>query len=268
VANAIRDIGALAGLGAFLGLAVLSLLYFSQARDVRRLREWAGRAPERDAQEVEATSDLAAERAEELRKVEEERKAREETDAAEEHRELRRQRREAGLPEETRWERLQGRFRRTPGAAPAGRRFEGRTLAIGAVAVVALLAVVAIVATQSDVFSGSSSDGSSSHSLLKPSQIQVDVLNGTNPPVNGLAGLVSDRIESAGYHTGHVGNSGDSFAQSVIMFKGGFRPEAAKLARQLKIKKVQQMTSAIRADSKTGNPLAVVVGQDKANFSG
>src|SRR5207244_3844896 len=31
----------------FLGLAILTLLYFSQARDVRRLREWAGRAPER-----------------------------------------------------------------------------------------------------------------------------------------------------------------------------------------------------------------------------
>lgn len=29
------------------GLAILSALYFSQARDLRRLREWAGRAPER-----------------------------------------------------------------------------------------------------------------------------------------------------------------------------------------------------------------------------
>ena len=56
----IKEIGALAGLCAFLGLAVLTLLYFSQARDVRRLRDWAGRAPERDAEGVEATSDLAA----------------------------------------------------------------------------------------------------------------------------------------------------------------------------------------------------------------
>jgi LytR cell envelope-related transcriptional attenuator len=30
-----------------LGLAILAALYFSQARDVKRLREWAGRAPER-----------------------------------------------------------------------------------------------------------------------------------------------------------------------------------------------------------------------------
>ncbi|MBA2420407.1 MAG: hypothetical protein H0V57_04685, partial [Thermoleophilaceae bacterium] len=43
----LQEIGAYAGLAAVLGLAVLSALYFSQARDVRRLREWAGRAPER-----------------------------------------------------------------------------------------------------------------------------------------------------------------------------------------------------------------------------
>src|SRR3954453_21438014 len=44
--------GAYAGLAAFFGLAVLSILYFAQAREIRRLREWAGRAPER-AQELE-----------------------------------------------------------------------------------------------------------------------------------------------------------------------------------------------------------------------
>src|SRR5436190_3170158 len=43
----IKEIGAYAGLAAVVGLAVLSALYFSQARDVKRLREWAGRAPER-----------------------------------------------------------------------------------------------------------------------------------------------------------------------------------------------------------------------------
>lgn len=35
----IKEVGAFAGLAAFLGLAVLALLYFAQARDVRRLRE-------------------------------------------------------------------------------------------------------------------------------------------------------------------------------------------------------------------------------------
>jgi LytR cell envelope-related transcriptional attenuator len=268
VAQAIRDIGAFAGLGAFLGLAILSLLYISQARDVRRLREWAGRAPERDAQEVEATSDLAAERAEELRKVDEERARREEAVAAErqsaEHRESRRQRREAGLPEETRWERIRGRFSRTPSST---RRLpEPRYIAVIVAAVIVLGAGVAVAATQ---LIGSNGDGKSSKgSVLKPSQIQVDVLNGTNPPVNGLAGLVSDKLESAGYHTGHVGNSHSSFATSEVMFKRGFRPEAARLARKLKIHQVRLLSNDIRSDTKTGNPVAVVVGQDKANFSG
>jgi len=43
----IQEIGSYAGFAAVIGLAVLSALYFSQARDVKRLREWAGRAPER-----------------------------------------------------------------------------------------------------------------------------------------------------------------------------------------------------------------------------
>src|ERR687889_562899 len=42
--------GAYAGIAAIFGLGVLSLLYFAQAREVKRLREWAGRAPERDAE--------------------------------------------------------------------------------------------------------------------------------------------------------------------------------------------------------------------------
>jgi hypothetical protein len=53
VNDQIEKYGAYAGLAAIVGLAVLSLLYFAQAREVKRLREWAGRAPERAA-ELEA----------------------------------------------------------------------------------------------------------------------------------------------------------------------------------------------------------------------
>src|SRR5438046_1396726 len=49
ISDRIEKFGAIAGYAAILGLAVLSLLYFAQAREVKRLREWAGRAPERDA---------------------------------------------------------------------------------------------------------------------------------------------------------------------------------------------------------------------------
>lgn len=56
------NIGAIAGFAAVVGLAVLAMLYFSQARDVRRLREWAGREPER-ATEVELRAQQIASQA-------------------------------------------------------------------------------------------------------------------------------------------------------------------------------------------------------------
>jgi hypothetical protein len=46
----IERFGSYFGYAAVIGLGVLSLLYFAQAREVKRLREWAGRAPERDAE--------------------------------------------------------------------------------------------------------------------------------------------------------------------------------------------------------------------------
>ena len=75
-------------------------------------------------------------------------------------------------------------------------------------------------------------------------------------------------MESAGYHTGHVGNSHNSFETSVVMFKRGFRPEAVRLGDKLGIKQVRLLSNDIRADTKTGNPVVIVVGQDKARFSG
>jgi LytR cell envelope-related transcriptional attenuator len=52
LSSEIEKYGAYAGFAAIPGLAILALLYFAQAREVKRLREWAGRAPER-AQELQ-----------------------------------------------------------------------------------------------------------------------------------------------------------------------------------------------------------------------
>ena len=60
VSDKVKTIGALAGFAAILGLAVLSLLYFAQAREVKRLREWAGRAPERAVEAALGARPLAA----------------------------------------------------------------------------------------------------------------------------------------------------------------------------------------------------------------
>jgi hypothetical protein len=58
----VEKYGSYVGIAAFFGLAILSLLYFAQAREVKRLREWAGRAPER-AREVEEAAQAAADAA-------------------------------------------------------------------------------------------------------------------------------------------------------------------------------------------------------------
>src|ERR1700722_15891106 len=54
--------GAIAAIAALLGIAVLSLLVFAQGRELKRLREWAGRAPERDAEVEQRVAAAAAAR--------------------------------------------------------------------------------------------------------------------------------------------------------------------------------------------------------------
>ena len=56
----IERIGPYLGIAAFLGLAILAFLIFQQAREVRRLREWAGRAPERANEAAEASPPRAS----------------------------------------------------------------------------------------------------------------------------------------------------------------------------------------------------------------
>jgi LytR cell envelope-related transcriptional attenuator len=58
----VEKYGAYVGIASFIGLALLSILYFSQAREVRRLRDWAGRAPERDRELEQRVSAQADER--------------------------------------------------------------------------------------------------------------------------------------------------------------------------------------------------------------
>ena len=62
-------------------------------------------------------------------------------------------------------------------------------------------------------------------------------------------------------------NSSSSFAESVVMFERGHKPEARKVAKQLGISKLQLMTSEIESVS-AGAPVSVVVGEDNASAAG
>lgn len=250
----IKNIGAFAGLAAFLGLAVLALLSFAQGRDIRRLREWAGSAPERDSERKESTSTAAAQKAEELRRLEEARTAEQQ---AVELREERRQRREAGLAELTLRERL---------SDSGARLAEPRYLAAIFVAVLAIGGGGAYAALHG--FGGGDASGKSGGGksvATQPSEIEVTILNGTAVP--GLAARYGNKVERKGFKLGAVTNSSSSFVDSAVMFERGHAPEARHVAKALGIKQVQLMTSDIGSVS-AGASVSVIVGEDNASTAG
>lgn len=248
----IEQIGAFAGLAAFLGLAVLALLSFAHGRDIRRLRDWAGSAPERDAERKEQTSTIAAQRAEELRALEEARTAEHQAVSS---REERRRRREEGLPEQSRSERLRSGF--SGFGDWAARPTSLAALFVVVLVIVGGIAFLAIGGSDS----GKGGNGKQAAAKLKPSEIKVTVLNGTAVP--GLAATFADKVEKKGFERGAVTNSDSSFTTSVVMFKRGHKPEARTVAKQLKISKLQLMTGEIESAS-AGASVAVIVGEDNA----
>lgn len=262
----IKEIGAFAGLVAFLGLALLALLSFTQGRDIRRLREWAGSAPERDSELKETTSAAAAERAEEMRKLDE---AREAEQRAADLREHRRQRREAGLPELTRTERLRERFGGGGAQVGGARARFGEPGFLAVLFVVVLVVVGGVAYAALEGFGGDDSSagkaGKNANAALKPNEIEVTVLNGTAVP--GLAATYGDMVEREGFQLGAVTNSESSFVDSVVMFEPGSGREAHRVARTLGIDQVRSMTSDIAAVS-AGAPVSVVVGEDNAATAG
>lgn len=260
--DVIEQIGAFAGLAAFLGLAVLALLSFAQSRDIRRLREWAGSAPERDAERKEATSAIAAQRAEELRQLQESGTTERE---AINSREERRRRREAGLAE-------QGLFSRL------GERLgEPRSLVALFVVMVAVVAGGAYLLLSGDssgngaqtgkARGGGNNSGNPRPAAAKvdPSEVEVAVLNGT--AVEGLAATLGDEIEGRGFSLGTVGNTPQSHELSVVMFDRGHAPEAKRVAGAVGIQKVELMTAEVQGAAE-GAEVAVVAGEDGASAAG
>jgi hypothetical protein len=252
----IEQIGAFAGLAAFLGLGVLALLSFTHGRDIRRLRDWAGSAPERDAERKESTSAVAAQRAEELRELEEQRTAEQEAIS---QREVRRQRRDEGLPELTRRERLQ------QSTSNLGERLAQPRWLAAIFVVLVVVAAGAAYALLSGSDDGGGKQGKQAAAKMKPAEIEVTVLNGTS--VAGLAATYGDKVEGKGFELGAVSNTEQPFVDSVVMFERGHKPEARKVAKQLQLSELQLMSSEVKAASE-GADVAVVVGEDNAAAAG
>jgi LytR cell envelope-related transcriptional attenuator len=242
--HAIESIGPVLGIVAFVGLAILAFLLFQQARDIRRLREWAGRAPERATEAADAVQAAS--------------EASRNGEAGEEA--------SAGQP----GGRLRGAWHRFSLAvrdryAAIDRRLpvDGRYILV--VLVVAIVAV-GVVTSGFGLVGGGGGDNGRHHKKLPA----VAVINGTSVP--GLAATVQDKVvKRAGYPPGPVGNAMASVNATVVEYAGGEQSEARDLAKAVNGKlgetPVQPMTSDI-SDVAGKAKLALVLGLDDAGFGG
>ncbi len=93
---------------------------------------------------------------------------------------------------------------------------------------------------------------------LSREQTSVMVLNGNGRA--GAAASTAERSRSLGYTIGNVGNAPRSdYTRSLVMYRAGYRPEALRLAQDLKLKIVAPL-DGLRPAELLGAHVAVVVG--------
>lgn len=93
---------------------------------------------------------------------------------------------------------------------------------------------------------------------LSREETSVMVLNGNG--VAGAAAATASRVEARGYSLGQVGNAKRTdFTRSLVMYRPGYRGEALRLSRDLRIRIVGPL-DGMRTRDLMGAHLAVVVG--------
>jgi hypothetical protein len=241
--DVIEDIGPVLGIVAFLGFAILALLIVLQAREVRRLREWAGRAPER-AVEADDAAQAAGEAKGEIDKPE-------------------------------RPSRLAAMRQRVSDFVGPKYDAVDRRSPVDPRIVLALIAVVAIAAIVTSGFglleddspepvAGGGGGGGSD-------KVEVAVLNatlqeGVAEPVPGIADLVAaDVVKSSDFEAGVTANAPAGEPDSVILFEPDAEADAEALAEAVSADlgetEIAPMTDAVRGEA-NGAPLALLVGSD------
>jgi hypothetical protein len=258
----IREVGAFAGLAAFFGLAVLALLYFAQARDVRRLRENAEFLVEGGpiAEPASAASVPAAVAAEEPTQAARSAAATAPNDAEAFRR--------AELARQAAERRQRFEQRRRPGDRGPGNIFgEIPSTAVIVVGAVILVAGIAFGATRLMGGDDSSSGGGVGKGFAcPPPQTKVAVLNGTAEA--GLAAGFATKLKQAGYDRGPVTNTESGFDGTVVMFDPASEKCAPEVAETVGLPgaTTQPMTQEI-AGIAEASVVAVVLGEDVATQS-
>ncbi|CAN5491153.1 hypothetical protein BH20ACT15_BH20ACT15_09500 [soil metagenome] len=263
--EAIKEVGAFAGLAAFLGLAVLALLYFMQARDVRRLRENAEFLVEGDPmpthpEDMEGDEDDEATQATAGRQPQAAARAaaaKAPSDAEAFRRaELARQAAERRQRFETR-RRSEGGPRNLP---------ELPSLAVMIVGAVILLAGIGFGASRllggEDGATSGGGGGNKAGLACPPGQTTVAVLNSTAE--TGLAAGFAQDLKSQDYTVGPVSNTSTPFDASTVMFAQGSEGCAPEIGPIVNITPSEPMSQEIREISE-GADVSVVLGEDKAS---
>jgi hypothetical protein len=260
----VERVGAYVGMAAFLGLGVLALLYFSQARDVRRLRDWAGRAPERTLEQIEQTEQVAeVERATEVAPATPAATAA--TAAA--HSLPPTPLSQASAPRKRKPLRERVRNIHIP-------QLRYVAMALLGVLVLAGAAYGAIQLTDGDGGSEPAAQGEDrgeprsernrdrqTGGNVDPSQVTVAVLNGTT--VQGLAAQVGEEVRAGGFKLGTIGNAARiDQATSEVLYRDGEARAARAVANRLGIERTAAVDS-INEEIAGSFDVIVLVGSDR-----
>lgn len=263
--EAIKEVGAFAGLAAFLGLAILALLYFMQARDVRRLRENA---------EFLVEGDPMPTHPEDMEDVDDEAAAAQATAGKKPKAAARAAAASAPNDAEA--------FRRAELARQAAERrerFEGRrygeggprglpalpSTAVIIVGALILLAGIGFGATRilggDDDPAGGGGGEKGADLACPPGQTKVAVLNSTAE--TGLAAGFASDLKGRNYDVGPVSNTSSPFEASTVMFAPESEACAPEVGPIVSISASEPMSQDIREIAE-GAAVAVVLGEDKA----
>jgi hypothetical protein len=237
----VERVGAYAGLAAFLGLAILALLYFSQARDVRRLREWAGRAPERAAETGAAQHYLPPTAIEEVSKRQ--------------RKPLRERLRRIHVPQARYLALVAGGVVILVGAGLAAFQLVGDDGQAGSSG----------QATKRQASGGGGGGGGKSTPAaanIRPSDVTVAVLNGTT--IAGLASQVGEEATADGFTLGTVTNAArTNQTRSQVLYRKGQKAAADLDANRLGIRSTAAV-DALSAELAGSFDVVVLVGADRS----
>jgi LytR cell envelope-related transcriptional attenuator len=267
MSSLLKDVGAIAGLASFLGLALLALLYFTQARDIRRLRQNASFLVEGGSADGESVVPAEEPAAAVAAKQPEKAAAAAAATAPNEAEAFRRA--ELARQAAERRQRFEKR-RRRPSVGGRERPTwlsEPRSIAVIVIGALLLIGGAAFGVTR--IVGGNSQSTTPAAQKSKgpcpPGQTKVAVLNGTATP--GLAAQSAAPLKQQGYKVGPVGNTSTPFTTSVVMFDPTDGQQCAPVVGNVVgIPKVQPMNNEVRQASE-GDPVAVVLGDDKAGGS-